>query len=557
MKTNIKIIVAIALIMCSMASMAQVKVNLTPRPMEIKEGKGTYTLPQGVTICTTGMNEANKAEAAKFVDALNKATDLNASLSTDKKCNITMAIDANCAEEGYKLEIKANGIKVKAATPKGFFYAFQSIKKMLPANVMAGVKDASVTTYPLPVVSINDEPRFGYRGFMLDVSRHFFTVEEVKRMIDIMAAYKMNVFHWHLTDDQGWRAEIKKYPNLTKIGSVSQNCRVTDMKEGTYWTNKPYGPNFYTQEQMREVVRYAAERHIEVLPEVDMPGHFVAAMASYPEFSCTPRGQHNVLTHQGGVWDDVLNVGNPKAVQFAKDILAELCDIFPYPYIHIGGDECPTSAWEKNAQCQELYKSLGVDSYRKLQSHFIKDISQFVETKGKHLIVWNESVTAEGADLDLIRQSGATVMSWHPCQKGARMAAELGLNTIVTEYHSANGGYYINRRQSKDPGEPDGAGHGDDTVEGCYNYVPVPDDVPAELTKYYKGIQATFWTEWVSNREYLEYLALPRLIAVAEAAWTPQAKKDFEDFKARIKADTKMLDYNGYNYGRHMWKTEK
>lgn len=554
MKISIKKVLVCTLLFCATTVMSQVSVNLTPLPMEMTQGKGNFKLTDGIRIAVNSLNDAIIAEAHKFAETLKRTTNLNVTICNDKKAEIALSIDASCPEEGYKLQISKNSVKVKASTPTGFFYAFQSIKKMLPANVMAGVKDATVTEYTLPVVNINDEPRFDYRGFMLDVSRHFFTIEEVKRMIDIMATYKMNVFHWHLTDDQGWRAEIKKYPRLTTIGSKSQNCRITDMQKGTYWTNEPYGPYYYTQEQMREVVKYAAERHIDVLPEVDMPGHFVAAMASYPEYSCTPRGQHNVLTHQGGVWDDVLNVGNPKAVQFAKDILAELCDIFPYPYIHIGGDECPTSAWEKNIDCQELYKKLGIDSYRKLQSNFIKDISDFVESKGKHLIVWNESVTAEGADLDLIRQSGATVMSWHPCQKGARMAAELGLNTIVTEYHSATGGYYINRRQSKDEGEPDGAGYGDDTVEGCYNYVPVPDNVPAELKKYYKGIQATFWTEWVSNREYLEYLALPRLIAVAEAAWTPQGKKNFDSFKLRMEADRKMLDYNGYNYGKHIFK---
>lgn len=535
---------------------AQVRVNLTPLPKHMTEGRGNFVLPQSLKVGVAGLGDDIKHEAQKFAKALNRATPLGVELSTSPKdkSHIRLQNDPSCGSEGYILEIKSSGIKIKASTATGFFYAFQSIKKMLPPNVMAGVRDTAVAEYTLPVVSISDEPRFEYRGFMLDVSRHFFSVGEIKRMLNIMAAYKMNVFHWHLTDDQGWRAEIKKYPRLTTIGSKSQNCRMTDMKDGVYWSNEPYGPHFYSQEEMREVVEYAKELHINVLPEIDMPGHFVAAMASYPEFSCNPRAQHNVLTHQGGVWDDVLNVGNPKAVQFAKDILAELCDIFPYPYIHIGGDECPTSAWEKNTECQALYKRLNLDSYRELQSCFIGDISQFVKTRGKQLFVWNESVTAQGADLDIIKQSGATVMSWNPCQKGARTAAELGLNTIVTEYHSANGGYYINRRQSNDAGEPEGAGAGDDTVEGCYNYVPVPADVPAELQKYYKGIQATFWTEWVSDSEYLEYLAMPRLMAVAEAAWSPQDKKDFESFRQRMKADTKMLDYGGYNYAKHIFK---
>lgn len=550
-KTLITMLVAFAC--ASPAALAQHPVNLTPAPASMTVGKGEVALPKNITVgVDKAFGDSIMAEATNFSTALTNAMDgytISAAHNV-KGAHIQISPDVKLGPEAYTLDVSKSKIVVKAATSDGVYYALQSIKKMLPANVMAGVKDPKVAEYTLPAIKIKDEPRFAYRGFMLDVSRHFHGIDEIKRLIDIMAAYKMNVFHWHLTDDQGWRAEIKKYPRLTTIGSKSQNCRITDMEKGTYWTNEPYGPYFYTQDEMREVVRYAAERHIDVLPEVDMPGHFVAALASYPEFSCNPRGQHNVLTHQGGVWEDVLNVGNPKAVQFAKDILAELCDIFPYPYIHIGGDECPTKAWENNAECQELYKQLGVDSYRKLQSHFIKDISDFVQTRGKHLFVWNESVTCDGADLDLIRESGSTVMSWHPCQKGARTAAELGLNTIVTEYHAKEGGYYINRRQSKD--DPyDGAGYGDDTVRGCYEYKPVPDDVPAELHKYYKGVQATFWTEWVSNTDYLEYLALPRLICVAEAGWSPQSKKNWDDFKQRMKLDLPMLDYGHYNYGKH------
>lgn len=534
---------------------AQMPVNLTPAPAEMTVGKGEVTLPTTFAVGVSKDFDNNIIlEAQRFVRDLQATLGgHNISLSdTQKGAFILVIPDSSLDYEAYTLDIRKGKIIVRVASTDGAFYAFQSIKKMLPANVMAGVNETK--TYTLPVVKINDKPRFEYRGFMLDVSRHFHTVAEIKRLLDIMAAYKMNVFHWHLTDDQGWRAEIKKYPRLTTVGSKSQNCRVTEMEKGTYWTNEPYGPYFYTQEEMRDVVQYAAERHIDVLPEVDMPGHFVAALASYPEFSCNPRGQHNVLTHQGGVWEDVLNVGNPKAVQFAKDILAELCDIFPYPYIHIGGDECPTKAWENNDECKALYYQLGVDSYRKLQSHFIKQISDFVQTRGKNLFVWNESVTCEGADLDLIRESGSTVMSWHPCQQGARTAAELGLNTIVTEYHSKDGGYYINRRQSKD--DPyDGAGYGDDTVRGCYEYVPVPENVPEELHKYYKGVQATFWTEWVSNADYLEYLALPRLICVAEAGWSPQSKKNWDDFKQRLTLDLPFLDYGHYKYGKH-WQNQ-
>ena len=555
---NIRTYLAAALLgmMVLLPVAAQNSINLTPRAKSVEMGTGSIRLAKGFKVDCAGLPDSIAAEAIRFVKDINAATGLKAKVTgtTQKAGNkqnalVRLAFDDKFGPEAYQLAISPKDIRIKAHTTSGFFYAFQTLKKMLPANVLAGTMDKKAD-YALPIVSIDDEPRFGYRGFMLDVSRHFFTLDELKRMIDVMAVYKMNVFHWHLTDDQGWRAEIKKYPRLTEVGSVAAKCRLNDMKTGPYWTEEPYGPYFYTQDQMRELVAYAKERHIEVLPEVDMPGHFCAAMASYPEYSCTPNGTHEVATHQGGVWDDVMNVANPKAVQFAKDILTELMDIFPYPYIHIGGDECPTKAWEQNDECQQRKEQLGLKSYRELQTRFIKEMSDHVRSHGKSLIVWNESVTAGGADLDLMATTGATVMSWHPCQAGARKAAELGLNTIITEYHTAQGGYYINRKQSADPDEPQGAGAGDDTVEGCYNYVPVPANVPADLQPRYKGVQATFWTEWVSDRQYLEYLALPRLIAVAEAGWTQQSDKDFEDFRSRMIKDRVWLDMKGYEYGK-------
>ena len=523
-------------------------VNLTPKAKSMTTTAGELTLPEGFVVNTANLPDSLAAEATKFVDAINLATPLNATTaSDDATALIQMAFpEASIDAEGYNLNITAEGVKIEAATSAGFYYAFQTLKKILPANVMAGVKDEAVTAYALPLVNISDEPRFGYRGFMLDVARHFFTVEEVKRMIDIMAVYKMNRFHWHLTDDQGWRVEIKRYPKLTTVGATRANSWTVDMHYGDYWTNETYGPYFYTQEEIKDVVAYAKERHIEIIPEIDMPGHFVAAMTAYPEFSCWPEGAH-ALWVTGGISNDVLNVANPEAVQFAKNILEELCELFPYNQIHIGGDECPTSAWEGNALCQERYRELGLTSYRQLQSHFIKEIGEFLASKGKRMAMWNESITAGGADLDMMRETGATVYCWTPCQASAKKAAEMGLPNVVTEYSN---GYYINRKQWS-TGEPTGAGYGTDNLETVYNYVPVPSNISSSLLKYYTGVQGTFWTEHVANREYMEYLALPRLLAVAEAGWTQQKDKNFADFKKRFNADTKMLDYNGYEYGKH------
>ena len=537
--------------------------SLIPAPKTATVGEGEFVLKEGFTIAVGKFADSSEqslvlADVVRLIATLNAATGLGCKAS-EGEADIVIEENATLAPEGYTMEITKEGVTIQASTSDGVYYAMQSLMRLLPANVILGKPGDEGTVYALPVSRIEDEPRFAYRGFMLDVSRHFFTIEQVKKMIDLMAIYKMNVFHWHLTDDQGWRAEIKQYPKLTTVGAErksSWDTPITRIEENgqVYWTGegaqtgRKYGPFYYTQEEMREVVRYAAERHIDVLPEVDMPGHFVAAMHAYPEYSCHPDYAPEVWIN-GGVSSDVLNVANPEAVQFAKNIITELCDIFPYPYFHIGGDECPTTQWESNALCQEKLKQLGKSSYRALQTEFIREINAHLATLGKKIFCWNESVTDNGADLDLMKQSGATIMCWNPCQSGAAKAASLGLNAIITEWGS--GCYYINRRQSNDYGEPTAAGGGGDNVQATYNYVPVPTNVSADAAKYYIGVQATFWTEHVSSNEYLEYLALPRFMCVAEAGWTPQEKKDWRSFVRRMTIDTEMLDLGEYIYARH------
>ena len=546
MKNKLSVLLFLCAFMLPLCLQAEGGVNLTPKPYDMKLGTGQLVLPHTFVVNTSGLPADFAEEVVKFVKSFNASTGYNAVVEQQDKALIQVA-KANTAlgNEGYTLKVTSDGVEVAAHTATGLYYAFQTIKKLLPPNVMAEVKDDAVTEYALPIVDITDFPRFGYRGFMLDVSRHFFTVEEVKRVLDLMSYYKMNRFHWHLTDDHGWRVEIKKYPKLTTIGSVTDNSYVVDMKYGDYWINRPYGPYFYTQDELREVVAYAKERHIEVLPEVDMPGHFCAAMASYPEYSCTPDGEHSVKSWIGGMYPDVLNVANPKAVQFAKDIVSELMDIFPYEYFHIGGDECPTVAWEKNAACIARKEQMGMANFRQLQSYFIKDMAEFAKERGRKLIVWNEAITAGGADTKTIQESGATVMCWIGADGAVAKSANLQLDHIYTPQIP----YYINRKQSTDPTEPEGAGKGTDNLEVVYNQrIPVPS---GEAAQYFKGVQATFWTEYVAFPNYLEYLMLPRLAAVAEAGWTPQEKREFEDFRRRISADSQLYDYNGYNYGRH------
>ena len=531
------------------------EVNLTPWPTAMRVFDTYFTLPDSYSISLAGiatdvLRDSTEIEANAFIAQIAKTTDKQGALSTEAS-TITLTQNTALGAEAYNLDITEAGINIEASTATGFYYALLTIKKMLPSNVLAGVKGEADADYTIPCVSIQDEPRFGFRSFMLDCSRHFFEVAELKRMLDVMAMYKMNTFHWHLTDDQGWRAEIKKYPELTKSGATAPDCRITDFENGTYWLGKPYGPYFYTQDQMREIVAYAAERHIEVIPEIEMLGHSVAALVAYPQFSCDPGAKRQVWTN-GGVSTDVVNVANPDAVQFYKDIVDELCEIFPGRYFHIGGDECPTTAWEKNKQCQELLQEKGFTSYRQIQSWFTNLISGYIASKGKRTIVWNESITAGGSDLNLVKEHNPVIMCWMPAQGGAQKAASIGLDAIITEYHSSTsaasgaGGYYINRKLSNHPSELDGAGAGDDTAEGCYKYVPVQGGINNVI-----GVQATFWCEWVGVPEYLEYLALPRLICVAEAGWTPEARKDWNSFVDRMVIDTKILDYGKYNYSQH------
>lgn len=521
-------------------------VNLTPWPKTMTTKSGEFVLPQTITIDVSELSDDVVAEANDFAATLRAATGRSVTVGNAENAAIKLQMNASTLdEEGYILVVAEDGITLKASTVKGFFYGLQSIKKMLPGNVLVEKLDASAT-YAIPCVTINDAPRFAYRGFMLDVSRHFFTVEEIKKMLRIMAYYKMNFFHWHLTDDQGWRVEVKKYPKLTTVAATRANSYNTDLKYGQYWTNEQYGPYFYTQDEIRDVVAYAEKLHITVIPEIEMPGHLAAAMTAYPEFSCTPNGSHNVWV-SGGISQDVLNVANDRAVQFAKDILTEIAPLFPSEIFHVGGDECPTNAWQNNAQCQALYQKEGMTNYSQLQSRFTKQIAAHLQTLGKRIAVWNEAITAGGADTKLIQDSEAIIYSWNPCQKGASMAADLGLKVIITEYNSGGGSYYINRKPTK---SDYGAGGGDNTLQATYNYVPVPNNVVGtdREKKYYYGVQGTFWCEHVSEPEHMEYLALPRLMALAEAGWTPQAKKNWTSFRDRMRQDTTMLNLGGYNY---------
>lgn len=515
-------------------------VNLTPAPANMNVGTGVFRIPAGMKITAQGLTPEMQSEVTKFISDFNKSTGLG--IGEGKNGRMTVRLNKEIATEGYNLKVTAKGIVLEASSPAGLFYGLQTIKKILPANVMAGTNYPRQKSYELPVVSIQDRPAYGYRGFMLDVSRHFFTADEIKRMLDVMSYYKLNRFHWHLTDDQGWRLPMDKYPLLTTVGATAPDVVITDYRaKKQYKAGKPYGPYSYTKEEIKDIVDYAKKLHIEVVPEVDMPGHFVAAMVAYPELSCDPKADRKVWDH-GGVSRDVLNVANPAAVKLGEDVIDQLAELFPYPYIHIGGDECPTVAWENNADCRALMEKEGMKNPRQLQNRFIKQMADRAAKHGKKLYVWNEALTEEGADSAMLKNIDATVFCWVGVPQAVKKATSNGLGAIFTPI----GPYYINRRQSRDAAP--GAGPGNDDVKRTYTTVPFTTAVGSKDNCL--GVQGTFWTEHVSDPDYMEYLALPRLIAIAEAGWTPQEKKDFADFQKRMTADAQLLDLGGYKYTR-------
>ncbi len=515
-------------------------VNLTPAPANMTVGTGVFRIPAGMKITAQGLTPEMQSEVTKFISDFNKSTGLG--IGEGKNGRMTVRLNKEIATEGYNLDVTAKGIVLEASSPAGLFYGLQTIKKILPANVMAGTNYPRQKSYELPVVSIQDRPAYGYRGFMLDVSRHFFTADEIKRMLDVMSYYKLNRFHWHLTDDQGWRLPMDKYPLLTTVGATAPDVVITDYRaKKQYKAGKPYGPYSYTKEEIKDIVDYAKKLHIEVVPEVDMPGHFVAAMVAYPELGCDPKADRKVWDH-GGVSRDVLNVANPAAVKLGEDVIDQLAELFPYPYIHIGGDECPTVAWENNADCRALMEKEGMKNPRQLQNRFIKQMADRAAKHGKKLYVWNEALTEEGADSAMLKNIDATVFCWVGVPQAVKKATSNGLGAIFTPI----GPYYINRRQSRDAAP--GAGPGNDDVKRTYTTVPFTTAVGSKDNCL--GVQGTFWTEHVSDPDYMEYLALPRLIAIAEAGWTPQEKKDFADFQKRMTADAQLLDLGGYKYTR-------
>ena len=506
--------------------------QIIPLPQEIVTTQvNPFILKSGVKILYPEGNEKMQRNAKFLAEYLKTATgrDFSIEAGTEGKNAIVLALGSEVENpEAYQLKVTDQGVTITAPTEAGVFYGIQTLRKSLPIAQGADVA--------LPAVEIKDAPRFGYRGAHFDVSRHFFTIDEVKTYIDMLTLHNMNRLHWHITDDQGWRLEIKKYPKLTEIGA-NRTETVIGRNSGEY-DNTPYG-GFYTQEQAKEIVDYAAERYITVIPEIDLPGHMLAALTAYPELGCT--GGPYEVWRQWGVADDVLCAGNDQVLKFIEDVYTELIDIFPSEYIHVGGDECPKVRWEKCPKCQARIKALGLKSDKnhskeeRLQSFVINHIEKFLNDHGRQIIGWDEILEGDVAP-------NATVMSWRGSAGGIK-AAQLGHDVIMTP----NDYCYFDYYQSEDTRHEPFAIGGFVPLEKVYSLNPTA-SLTEEQAKHILGTQANLWTEYIPTSEQVEYMVLPRMAALAEVQWTQLEKKDYTNFTTRLAGLIGLYRRDGLNY---------
>ncbi len=504
--------------------------GVVPKPLTVQTSAGTYAMPARVTIAATGREEKHVAGLLKDLLA---AAGINATVGEAQPADIRLALaggNGGLAPENYELTVDANGVAVRGGDGAGLFYGAQTLLQLLPPRATGAVS--------VPFVRITDKPAFGWRGSMLDVARHFFPVEFVKKYIDFLAAYKINTFHWHLTDDQGWRVEIKQYPKLTQVSAFRKESLIgaqqLQQEADFRYDGQPHG-GFYTQDQIREVVQYAADRYITVVPEIEMPGHSVSVLAAYPELACKP-GTYETRT-LWGVSDDII-CPTEQSIKFFENVLSEVVPLFPGKYVHIGGDEAPKKVWQESDFVKKLMKREKIDDVEKVQGWFNRRIEKFLTSKGKKLVGWDEIL--EGGITP-----GATVMSWRG-EKGGIEAAKHGNNVVM----SPSSDLYLNFGQNPVPHSPY------EPLSICcylplqkvYNYNPLPKELTPDQHKYILGVQANLWTEYIRTPERAEYMLFPRLLALAEVAWTPAANKNYDDFLRRAGQQLPRLDAKNILY---------
>jgi hexosaminidase len=506
---------------------------LIPQPLKLATAPGTFTVSTQTVFVARG---AATTEAVHLARALTLADAQGGKLLAKPPPDnfIALELDPDLASalgtEGYRLSVTPQHAILRAATEAGLFYAGVTFRQLLPLDARAGGRTTG-NRWPLPCVEIEDTPRFAWRGLLLDVARHFFPPEFIERFIDLAALHKFNSLQLHLTDDQGWRVEIRKYPRLTAIGSVRpESPRPGDRNQGD---GIPYGPYYYTQAQLRDLVAYARARHVTLVPEIEMPGHFLGALAAYPELSCTG-GPFTVRT-RWGVEADILCGGSDQAVAFAQDVLAEIMTIFPGPFIHIGGDEAPRDRWKACPRCQARIKAEGLKNEAELQSWFNHRIEEFLSRHGRRLIGWDEIL--EGG-----LTPGAAVMSWRGTA-GGLAAAQAGHDVVM----SPTSHCYFDYAEGKGLGEPESIG-GYLPLRTVYEFEPVPPTLANPQRGHILGAQGNLWTEYIGTSETAEYFAFPRAVALAEVVWSPAVGRDYPDFLARLRLHARRLDALGVHY---------
>jgi hexosaminidase len=509
-----------------------------PEKMEVRDG-AFKLMPTTRIYVNTGSRETGKILSEQLHISTGYPFKVSAKLFANKPVRdaillTTRNASTNLGAEGYELTVASNSVVLRAPTQTGLFYGVQSLLQLLPPEIFSA-QPAHGIVWQIPCVQIEDHPRFKWRGLMLDVSRHFFKKDEIKRLLDEMALHKLNTFHWHLVDDQGWRLEIKKYPKLTQAGAWRSGVGFGFKPDSTtaYGSDGRYG-GFYTQEDVREIVAYAAARHITIVPEIEMPGHSVAALAAYPQFSCT--GGPLTIALKGGVMHGIYCPGKDETFAFLQDVLAEVFQLFPSQYIHIGGDEVPKGVWKECERCQARIKAEGLKNEEGLQSYFVRRIEKFVNSRGRTLIGWSEILQGGLAQ-------NAAVMDWIG---GGLEAAREGHDVVMTPTEFCYFDYYQSRDQAAEPKAiccylP---------LSKVYAFEPIPANLPADKQEHILGGQGNVWTEYIPNFRQVEYMAFPRLCALSEVVWSPKEARNWEDFLLRLRTDERRLDQLGVNY-RH------
>jgi len=543
--------------------------QIIPKPLKLEALTGKFLVDGNTKIVGS---EVLKNEGELLASMLSAATGTSIDFSSEGTGNISLKLDDTIEnEEGYILNIKFDNIEISGKNTKGVFYGIQTLRQLMPASIETG--DGSLKELVIPAATIKDSPRFKYRGMHLDVARHFFPKDFVKKYIDLIAMHKMNTFHWHLTEDQGWRIEIKKYPKLTEIGAWRYGT-IIGHHPGTGNDQKKYG-GFYTQEDIKDIVAYATKKHVTVIPEIELPGHSSAAIAAYPSLSCFPEEPTSILStsqrtrsemgsdkgkeiqaagtpklvqETWGVFNDVYCAGKDETFTFLQDVLDEVIPLFPSEYIHIGGDECPKANWERCPSCQKRIKAENLHDEHELQSYFITRIEKYLNTKGKQIIGWDEILEGGLAP-------NATVMSWRGT-KGGIEAAKQKHDVIMTPGHSCYFDHYQVKSKEDKAKEPLAIG-GNTSVADVYAYNPMPEELSAEEQKYVLGAQGNVWTEYMKTTDYIEYMILPRMTALSEVVWTSHESKNWDDFSNRLDAFKDRFDALGFNYAKHTFEKEE